>query len=99
MLRIAQQTDALRLEIFRHLLTGISDEMSVALRRAAFSTNIKTRLDFLCSLLGGRARTIAPLFARPIHLGTIARFVPGIVAAYGPERLRPGDILVCNDSH
>jgi N-methylhydantoinase B len=33
------------------------------------------------------------------HLGTIARFVPGIVDAYGAGNLRPGDILVCNDSH
>jgi N-methylhydantoinase B len=91
--------DALHLEIFRHALIGITDEMSVTLRRAAYSTNIKTRLDFSCSLLDGRARTIAQSFAQPVHLGTIARFVPGIVAEYGPDRLRPGDILVCNDSH
>ena len=93
------RVDALHLEIFRHALTGITDEMSLTLRRAAYSTNIKTRLDFSCSLLDGQVRTAAQSFAQPIHLGTIARFVPGIVAAYGADRLRPGDILVCNDSH
>src|SRR4051812_25840702 len=98
-LRIAQQTDALRLEIFRHLLTGITDEMSVTLRRAAYSTNIKTRLDFSCSILDGRVRTIAQSFAQPIHLGTIAHFVPAIVARFGAANLAPGDVLLCNDSH
>ena len=64
-------TDALRLEIFRHALTGITDEMSVTLRRAAYSTNIKTRLDFSCALLDGQARMAAQSFAQPIHLGTL----------------------------
>ena len=90
----------LTLEIFRHALTGITDEMSATLRRAAYSTNIKTRLDFSCSLLDGRARTVAQSFAQPIHLGTIARFVPGILDAFGGAAdLRPGDAILCNDSH
>jgi len=91
-------TDALRLEIFRHALTGITDEMSATLRRAAYSTNIKTRLDFSCALLDGQARTFAQSFAQPIHLGTLAHFVPAILARYGSP-LQPGDALLCNDSH
>jgi N-methylhydantoinase B len=90
--------DALRLEIFRHALTGITDEMSVTLRRAAYSTNIKTRLDFSCALLDGQARMAAQSFAQPIHLGTLAHFVPAIIAQYrGP--LENGDAILCNDSH
>src|SRR4051794_7772565 len=91
--------DTLRLEIFRHVLAGITDEMSVTLRRAAYSTNIKTRLDFSCSLLDGRVRTIGQSFAQPVHLGTIAHYVPAIAARYGADRLEPGDVLICNDSH
>jgi len=91
-------TDALRLEIFRHALTGITDEMSVTLRRAAYSTNIKTRLDFSCALFDGRARSVAQSFAQPIHLGTLAHFVPGILARYGAP-LEAGDAILCNDSH
>ena len=91
-------TDALRLEIFRHALTGITDEMSVTLRRAAYSTNIKTRLDFSCALFDGSARMVAQSFAQPIHLGTLAHFVPAIIAQYeGP--LGAGDAILCNDSH
>ena len=72
--------------------------MSVTLRRAAYSTNIKTRLDFSCALFDGRARTVAQSFAQPIHLGTLAHFVPAILARYGAP-LEPGDALLCNDSH
>ncbi len=95
----ATPTDPLRLEIFRHSLTGITDEMSVTLRRAAYSTNIKTRLDFSCSILDGEARTVAQSFAQPIHLGTIAHFVPAILERFGVDRLRAGDAILCNDSH
>src|SRR6478735_7122862 len=94
----ATPTDPLRLEIFRHALTGITDEMSVTLRRAAYSTNIKTRLDFSCALFDGRTRTIAQSFAQPIHLGTLAHFVPGILARYAAP-LESGDAVLCNDSH
>jgi N-methylhydantoinase B len=91
-------TDALRLEILRHALTGITDEMSVTLRRAAYSTNIKTRLDFSCALFDGRARSVAQAFAQPIHLGTLATFVPAILERYG-RPMEPGDALLCNEGH
>ena len=74
--------------------------MSVTLRRAAYSTNIKTRLDFSCALFDGRARTVAQSFAQPIHLGTLADFVPGDPrATTGPSGSSPGDVLLCNDGH
>jgi N-methylhydantoinase B len=91
-------TDALRLEIFRHTLIGITDEMSVTLRKAAYSTNIKTRLDFSCSLFDGRARTIAQSFAQPVHLGTLATFVPAILRVYDAP-LEAGDAILCNQGH
>ena len=85
-------------EILRHALTGITDEMSVTLRRAAYSTNIKTRLDFSCALFDGRARIVAQSFAQPIHLGTLATFVPAILERYG-RPLEAGDALLCNEGH
>jgi N-methylhydantoinase B len=38
------------LEVFRHALAGVAEEMGVALRRAAYSPNIKERAD--CSAAG-----------------------------------------------
>jgi hypothetical protein len=70
----------------------------VTLRRAAYSTNIKTRLDFSCALFDGRARSVAQAFAQPIHLGTLATFVPAILEKYGAP-FEAGDALLCNEGH
>ena len=43
---ITEQTlSAVQLEVVRHALAGVADEMGVALRRAAYSPNIKERAD------------------------------------------------------
>ena len=91
--------DTIGLEVFRHRLSATASEMSVALRRAAYSTNIKTRLDYSCAVFDAEVRTVAQSFAQPIHLGTLAHFVPAILDTYGRHRLRQGDTIVCNDGH
>ena len=42
--------DGIALALFGSRVQAICDEMGVALRRAAFSPNIKDRLDFSCAL-------------------------------------------------
>ena len=42
--------------------------MALALRRSAYSTNIKTRCDFSCSLFDRDLRPIAQSFSQPNHL-------------------------------
>ena len=91
--------DRIRLEVFRSALVAAADEMSLALQRAAYSTNIKTRLDFSCAVFDRSARVIAQSFTQPVHLGTLVHFVPRVIDIYGRERLRPGDGILCNDGH
>src|SRR5215212_8717149 len=91
--------DPIRFEVIRNSVTAIADEMSLALQRAAYSTNIKTRLDFSCAIFDGSTRMIAQAFTQPVHLGTLTHFVPRMIAEYGRERLCPGDGIVSNDGH
>ena len=63
--------------------------MGATLRRAAYSTNIKTRGDFSCAFFDRDLRTIAQAFAQPSHLGSLAHIVPKAIATYGAERLAP----------
>ncbi|MDH3832386.1 MAG: hydantoinase B/oxoprolinase family protein, partial [Gammaproteobacteria bacterium] len=42
--------DAIQLSIFASRVSALCDEMGAVLRRAAFSPNIKDRLDFSCAL-------------------------------------------------
>ena len=91
--------DPVLLEVIRYALGAAADEMALALQRAAYSTNIKTRQDFSCAIFDREARVVAQSFSQPVHLGSLTHFVPRIVAAYGREALRPGDGVLCNDGH
>src|SRR5437667_8663245 len=73
--------------------------MGATLRRAAYSTNIKTRGDFSCAFFDRELRTIAQAFAQPSHLGSLAHIVPRAVRTYGSERLAPGDGILINDPY
>ncbi len=46
--------DAATLTIFNHLFASVAEEMGVTLGRAAYSPNVKERLDYSCAVfLGG----------------------------------------------
>jgi hypothetical protein len=41
--------DPVTFEVIRNAVVNLTEEMAVTVRRAAFSTNIKTRADFSCA--------------------------------------------------
>ena len=85
--------------MIRNALVAATDEMVLALKRSAYSTNIKTRSDFSCAFFDAQLRSVAQGFAQPVHLGSMVEQVPKAVLAYGPENLGPGDVIVTNDPH
>jgi N-methylhydantoinase B len=91
--------DPVRFEVLRNALLAITEEMGATLRRAAYSTNIKTRGDFSCAFFDRELRTIAQAFAQPSHLGSLAHIVPRAIQAYGAEHLQPGDGILMNDPY
>jgi N-methylhydantoinase B len=91
--------DPVRFEVIRNALLAITEEMGATLRRAAYSTNIKTRGDFSCAFFDRELRTIAQAFAQPSHLGSLAHIVPHAITAYGADNLAPGDGILINDPY
>src|SRR5216683_310628 len=91
--------DPVRFEVLRNALLAITEEMGATLRRAAYSTNIKTRGDFSCAFFDRELRTIAQAFAQPSHLGSLAHLVPRAIQTYGAEHLQPGDGILMNDPY
>src|SRR5260370_25243034 len=53
------QPDPVELEIFKNLFHSIAEEMGAALRRTAFSPNIKERRDYSCAVFDGTGEVIA----------------------------------------
>ena len=91
--------DPIQFEVIRNALVAATQEMSEALRRSAYSTNIKTRNDYSCAFFDRQLRTVAQAFNQPVHLGSLAEFVPRVIREYGAENLGPGDALLANDPY
>jgi N-methylhydantoinase B len=88
-----------RFEVVRNALTSVTEEMATALRRSAYSTNIRTRHDFSCAFFDRELRVTAQAFTQPVHLGSFVELVPRAVRGYGADRLGPGDVIVTNDPY
>ena len=91
--------DPIRFEVVRNALQAAVEESGVALARSAYSTNIKTRLDFSCAIFDKDLKVVVQAFSQPSHLGSLVFAVPSTVGVYGPAELRPGDGILVNDAH
>jgi N-methylhydantoinase B len=91
--------DPVTFEVIRNALVAATDEMVLALRRSAYSTNIKTRSDFSSAFFDAELRSVAQGFAQPVHLGSMVEQVPKTILDYGAENLGPGDMLLTNDPY
>ena len=88
--------DPTTLEIYRALYTSLAEEMGIALRRTAFSPNIKERRDYSCAVFDSAGRVIAQGDHMPVHLGSMPLAVN---AALNEISLQPGDVVALNDPY
>lgn len=93
------QIDPIRFEVIRNALSQATEEMAAALRRSAYSTNVKTRQDFSCAYFDPDMRVIAQAFTQPVHLGSFVEHVPRAIRRHGVDRLGPGDMILSNDPY
>jgi N-methylhydantoinase B len=92
--------DAATLTIFNHLFASVAEEMGVTLGRAAYSPNIKERLDYSCAVFlndEGNPQMLAQAAHIPVHLGAMPASVRAAVEHCAP--LRPGDVVILNDPY
>src|SRR5579862_5300311 len=85
---------AIELELFRHLLTSIAEEMGIVLRKTSYSANIKERRDYSCAVYDADGETVAMGDHMPVHLGAMPLSVQHATQAFD---LRPGDVAILND--
>src|ERR1700733_14840197 len=97
--RNAERVDPILFEVIRNALLEATEEMSACLQRTAYSTNVKTRLDYSSGFVDAQGRMVAQAFCQPAHLVTLGRIVPRAVAEYGANNMAPGDALLVNDPH
>jgi N-methylhydantoinase B/oxoprolinase/acetone carboxylase alpha subunit len=89
-----KKTDPIELELFRHLLVSIAEEMGAVLRKTSFSANIKERRDYSCAVYDAEGETVAMGDHMPVHLGAMPLSVQHATQAF---TLGPGDVVILND--
>ena len=86
--------DPVQVEVWRHLLASVAEEMGTTLERTAYSPNIKERLDYSCALFDAEGRLLAQAAHIPVHLGAM----PLMLENLRPKvRWSPGVMWLCND--
>lgn len=83
-----------QLNIFSSRLEAVCDDMGAVLRNAAFSPNIRDRLDYSCAVFDAAGELCAQAAHIPVHLGSMAFAMQDIV---NRVQWHAGDQLILND--
>jgi N-methylhydantoinase B len=92
-------TDVITMQVIRYGLEQVADEMGNTLVRTGRSTIITEIKDISCVVTDARGQTVAQAHHNPSLLAGFEITMRELVAAYPPERLAPGDVIITNDPY
>ncbi|GAA1961333.1 hydantoinase B/oxoprolinase family protein [Amycolatopsis minnesotensis] len=91
-------TDPILVGVVGSRLHSILAEQQNALVNTAFSSVVRESLDLACAVFDSRGEMIGQsIGGTPGHINAMATGMHHFTAAYPPERLEPGDVLLTND--
>jgi N-methylhydantoinase B len=93
------KVDPIKLEIIKNFFVGITEEMGIALKKASYSPNIKTREDHTCSIFNNKMEMIAQTAHQIGHLGAFPNILKRTMQEHRVEDLKPGDMIIVNDPY
>jgi len=88
--------DPISFEVIKNALESCAREMSQALRRTAFSPNIKERRDCSCAIFNNAGSLVAQSKDIPVHLGAMPLSVKACIEQVGNE-MHQGTMALLND--
>ena len=91
--------DPITIEVTRHKLEGIANEMQSTLLRSSFSPIVKEGLDASAGLFTADGQTLAQACAIPIHLATLIPVLRKMIETFPPGRMHPDDTFLVNDPY
>jgi N-methylhydantoinase B len=95
---IAAAIDPITLEVIRHGLVSITNQIDANIKRTAFSPYIYEYNDFAVGLVGAQGQLVAQCTGGmpPFVADSVGMAVRDGLAIYGRERLHHGDVVLCN---
>ncbi|HEX3952425.1 MAG TPA: hydantoinase B/oxoprolinase family protein [Stellaceae bacterium] len=91
--------DPITVEVVRHKLDGIANEMQSTLLRSSFSPIVKEGLDASASLFTPDGTTLAQSCSIPIHLATLIPAVAAVLEHFPIATMCDGDAFILNDPY
>ena len=91
--------DPILSEVISNLLLSVSEEVGVAMIRAAHSPNIRERRDCSTAIFDPRGQIIAQAPFVPMHLGSMVGLIGEVLKRFPRETLSPGDVFLANDPY
>jgi N-methylhydantoinase B len=88
------EPDPIALEVARHRLSSVADEMGTVLRHSSLSPNIKERADCSAAVFTPEGEMLAQAEHIPVHLGSMPASVAACLARFEPV---PGAQYAVND--
>src|ERR1017187_1653786 len=90
--------DPVTLEVIRHAIVSITDQIDANITRTAFSPYIYEYKDFAVGLTDAEGRLIAQSTGgMPVFIAdSVGMAVQDGLEIYGRDRIHPGDVIVCN---
>lgn len=89
------RTDAITVEVVRHALETIAEEMGSSLRRTALSVVVKDMRDYGCAVFDARGGLIAAALDIPTLLASMSPALRSCIDKWGDD-IHPGDVFVTN---
>jgi N-methylhydantoinase B len=90
--------DAVTLEILWSRLIGVVNEQAAALIRTSFTPIVRESGDLSAAVFDAQGRMLAQaVTGTPGHINSLASGMKHFLAAFPPETLAPGDVLITND--
>ncbi|MFM9969625.1 MAG: hydantoinase B/oxoprolinase family protein, partial [Burkholderiales bacterium] len=86
-------------EIIRNGVMAVTEEMKSHLTRTAYNPIIYEALDFTVGIFTPDGRTVSIGLGLPMFIRGMAQTVQTLLAHFGAATLKPGDVLITNDSY
>jgi N-methylhydantoinase B len=93
------KVDAITLGVIWGALRSITQEMGVAIKKAAYSLAVREAYDFSIGLFDGEGLLVAQGDFSPGHLGAMPFVLKHILSTYPAMEMNPGDVVIMNDAY
>lgn len=94
-----KKLDSVTLEVLRHALNSVVEEMGIIVHKTAYSLNVREREDFSAALTDHNGWLIAQAQRIPMHIGGMSSAIRYLLEQTPVTQMSPGDIFVMNDPY